>query len=175
MIPSNLLVELSVINKELREKLFSQESLFQPVARFPSNHWYNKNRRLWTPEELEAFWKEHLGNSDFNLQKPKLLLKPFNEKEEAFLINHEIKNSKLVCGKVIKIGELAFDKISFPFGATCTYNDWIMYNPISAERIDLNNKKFFLLDDRDVNGVINDPTLIIYNNKEKPHVRFEPI
>lgn len=111
------------------------------------------------------FWKKHLGGLELNMLNTLLLVKPFNQKEFSTLINHETIKDKLHVGKVIKIGELAFDAICFKFGATCTYNDWIQFDLKTSERVILNSETFFLVEDRQVKGIVDDPKTII-NNKE---------
>ncbi len=137
-----------------------------PLPDIPKDHWENKNRHVWTQEQIDKLWRDEVGLFEFNINGCDVLIKPFDRNEKATLFHHEkVELDKLYCGKVIKIGRLAFDLACFPKGATCTYGDYVLFSIAECERVDIGFQTFFMLNDLEIAGVVKDPFSVV-NFKE---------
>jgi hypothetical protein len=150
------------MNNKLFDKYFSKESAFRPISGIPLDDWENKNRRLWSQSELDALWQREVGEFEFNVKGCDLFIKPIDRNEAARLYHYEKKEpGKLFCGQVLKIGRLAFDLACFPTGASATYGDYVMFSIQDCEPCDLGPYRYFIVNDLDILGVVNDPHSLI--------------
>lgn len=155
-----------MINKKLFNKYFPGDRFFTPHTDIPVDDWENRNRKPWSQRDIDDLWKKEVGEFEFTLNGCDILIKPVDRNEAAKLYHYEKKEpGKLFCGKVIKLGNLAQGLTCFPRGASCTYNDYVMFSIQKCEPLDLGPYRYFLVNDLDILGVIDDPYALIKDYK----------
>lgn len=156
------------MNSKIIDKFYSQKSLYEPVCYLSKDHWVNKNRHSWWPDEKEELYHSEIEDFKFEIGNCDVLLRFYDLNENADLLNLDSKDpTKLYCGRVIKIGALAFDLACFPKGASATYNDWVLFSIDDAEQIQIKNRIYYVVNDLSIGGVIRDPSEITNNKIRK--------
>lgn len=148
-------------NDRIINKFYSQKSLYEPVPWINPNHWINKNRHPWSDAEKDNLYYKEMGDFEIDIRNCDLLVTNFNPNDVTLIKKYGKDSTKIYCGQVIKIGGLAFDKATFPLGASCTYNDWVEFPVTHAEYSIVRDKLFWRVMDNDIIGLIKHPSDIL--------------
>lgn len=144
----------------------NSNGLFEPLDIWDKNAWQNKNRRIWTPEEIEELCP--VESRDFvknlTISDRYVLLLNFNRDIAENQIINPDKYAKTTAyiGKIIQMGKEVFTKKNFPQGAEATYNDWVIYNFLEGRPRKSKNNVFTIIKDKYISGPVKDPTEFNY-------------
>jgi hypothetical protein len=144
-----------VMNRECKN------GIFEPLSHWSKENWRNRNRRNWTCEELKNLFSDHADIDDRELSKNYILLYNFprsaSEKDGDLLNTTRFVKDTIFIGKIIKMGNYAFDKGTFPTGAIASYGDWVHYDLMKSVEKYGANKQLVLIKDTDIIGLARDP------------------
>lgn len=157
-------------NFPIYPKMLTDEynSLFNQVPFYPKDSWHQKNRHVWTEEEIEKLYSEYFplkeGQNSSEVASVFLLLVEYDSREATSYIKNAPDPVDLWhIGRIIKIGSQAFASNKFPLGATATYGDWVRFNPLDAIRANFvhTQNRPILLPDYGILELIQDPKLYV--------------
>jgi|SRR5574343_251310 len=131
--------------------------LYDPLPYFPKDHFVNKNRRPWSFEEKQDLLKEMFPELGIVPTGFNIILEEINVDSPFRGENDEVYKEWKV-GRVIAMGESAWDFLKFPMGARATYNDWVLYHEVDTKRHVIRDSKVFItIKDVHIQHVIDCP------------------
>jgi len=140
--------------------------LFEPMDFWEKNAWQNKNRRLWTAEEIEELCPEDSRDfvKNLTISDTYVLLLNFNRDiaENQIINPDKYTRTTAYIGKIIQMGKEVFTKRNFPQGASATYNDWVTYMPLEGRARKAKKNVFTIIKDKHISGLVEDPSEFNY-------------
>lgn len=136
--------------------------IYEPLPQFSKDDWKNKNRIPRTEKEKADLIAEVLGSDCFYPAQHIVMLEEYNPaKDMAAAINASTISHWWNMGRIVSMGNLAFDKNSFPMGATASYNDYVIFDMHAQRRTRFNNAAVLLVRDLSIDGIVKDPAEFI--------------
>jgi hypothetical protein len=143
---------------------------WEKLDHLPEDHWRNKNRRFWTAAEHAQLLLENGWTGRINLGKNDILCRLIDRNDQSTLYTKKFnpwEKDYLLCGRVINFGNKAFPKRTNPNGSLLTLNDFAVFDYDCGQMLDYFSKKFYIVKEKDLLGVIENPYLTIESNSEQ--------
>lgn len=132
--------------------------IYEPLKRYPVSHWRNKNRIPRTIEEIDDAVEEAFGVRGFLPIGHEVCVLEFNPAAHSRLIQTvDNTNHWWNVGKIIALGELCFDSLTFPKGAPGTFNDYVIFDAAGVKRTKFEKGNMLSIPDTNVKYATDDP------------------
>lgn len=139
--------------------------LFNPDPFYPIDHYKQRNRRYWSPEEIKNLSMEAFGLDCFDPEGIRLVVAPYEHDFNLFNAHGELRDDYHI-GKVIKIGKQAFSTEKFIAGPPCTFGDYVHFKSMNVlTSRAMNGKTICVVEDVAILGILDDPAEY-YKSKE---------
>jgi co-chaperonin GroES (HSP10) len=159
--PSVLFRTMDIMDKRfntLFPMLMGHDSpLFNPDPFYPIDHYKQRNRRVWTSEDIKNLSIEAFGLDCFDPEGIRLVIAPYEHDFKLFNAQGELRDDYHI-GKVIKIGKQAFSTEKFISGPPCTFGDYVHFKSMNVlTSRAMNGKVICVVEDVAILGILDEP------------------
>ena len=140
---------------------YEGNGITSPVKYIKLDDFRARNARLRDINEIMDSMEKAFGHRDCYPVRHWILIEQFNPSDYNTIISTPDTANIWMIGKIIAMGETAFDDRQFPEGAVATYENYVMYQPTGGIRNAWMGSKMSIVPDTNVMLNIDNPVRFV--------------